>query len=116
MKNLLVLFLSISLAYTVMAKENETKKTKEAEIQSVVTISGIVHDAESKELLTGVEVRIEGTDLKAYTDFDGTFTFNNLTPGDYKLVTNYISYQRYNEVLKVDAKQNKVEIKLASSK
>jgi flagellar basal body-associated protein FliL len=116
MKNLLVLFLSFTMTIAVIAKENETKKTVKAESQSGITLFGIVHDVESKELLTGVEVRIEGTDLKAYTDFDGTFSFNNLTPGDYKLVTNYISYQRHNELLKVEAKQNKVEIKLASSK
>jgi hypothetical protein len=100
----------------VMAKENETKKTTETESQSVVTLSGTVLDSESRESLTGVEVRIEGTDLKTYTDFDGSFSFSQLNPGEYKLVTNYISYQKHSEVLKINTKQNQLEIKLTSSK
>ena len=41
-----------------------------------------------------------------YTDFDGKFTFENIKPGEYKLVTNYISYKKGTEILKVNNKEN----------
>jgi hypothetical protein len=56
------------------------------------TITGVVLDKTTGESLTGVEVRMEGTDLKTYTDFDGKFVFENVKAGEYKLMANYISY------------------------
>jgi hypothetical protein len=56
------------------------------------TITGVVLDKTTGESLTGVEVRVEGTDLKTYTDFDGKFVFENVKAGEYKVMANYISY------------------------
>ncbi|NLX73605.1 MAG: carboxypeptidase-like regulatory domain-containing protein [Bacteroidales bacterium] len=56
-------------------------------------ITGIVLDKTTGEALTGVEVRVEGTDLKTYTDFDGKFVFDGVKAGEYKVKANYISYQ-----------------------
>ncbi len=56
------------------------------------TITGVVLDKTTGESLTGVEVRVEGTDLKTYTDFDGKFVFENVKAGEYKVLANYISY------------------------
>ena len=53
--------------------------------------------------------------MKTYTDLDGNFTFKNVKPGEYKVVTNYISYQKKTEVLNVTANDNKLQIKLQSS-
>lgn len=71
------------------------KKAEAAEPAPVVTnsITGIVLDGATGEALTGVEVRVEGTDLKAYTDFDGKFVFEGIQPGNYKICTSYISYK-----------------------
>ncbi|GAO28352.1 beta-sandwich domain-containing protein [Geofilum rubicundum] len=52
----------------------------------------MVLDKTTGESLTGVEVRVEGTDLKTYTDFDGKFVFENVKAGEYKVMANYISY------------------------
>ncbi len=56
------------------------------------TISGVVLDKTTGESLTGVEVSVEGTNLKTYTDFDGKFVFENVKAGEYKVMANYISY------------------------
>jgi len=65
--------------------------------------------------LVGVEVKIEGTDMKTYTDFDGNFSFNNLKPGEYKVVTSYISYQKKTDVVNISSKENNLKVKLEAS-
>jgi hypothetical protein len=116
MKKLLIVFLSFTLSLAAIAKEKESRKSAESTSSAHVALSGTISDSGSGELLAGVEVKIEGTDLKTYTDFDGNFSFKNITPGEYKLVTNYISYQKSTENLKVDGKQNQIEIKLENPK
>jgi hypothetical protein len=53
--------------------------------------------------------------LKTYTDFDGNFTFNNVKPGEYKVVANYISYKPGAEKLEASAKNNELKLKLQPS-
>lgn len=115
MKKLAIIFLLALTVLAVNAKEKD-KKTVDAENAATLVLSGTVADQNSGESLVGVEVKLEGTDLKTYTDFDGKFTFKNVKPGEYKLVTNYISYQKQTEVLEVNSKQNDLEIKLQASK
>ena len=57
------------------------------------TIEGIVIDEISGETLVGVEVFIEGADLKTYTDFDGNFSFKNIGVGEYSIFAKLISYR-----------------------
>ena len=112
----LLFFASVVFAGNDKGVENK-KETVPAEAQALaMVITGKVVDQVTGEALTGVKVAIEGSDLKAYTDFDGSFSFSQLSPGEYKVVTNYISYQKHSQVLKVDTKQSQVEIKLTSSK
>jgi hypothetical protein len=115
MKKILIGFISIMLAVAVTANEKEGKTAADTDNAATVALSGTVLDSNSGELLVGVEVQIEGTDTKTYTDFDGNFSFDNMKPGEYKLVTNYISYNKTTETLKVDAKENQVKIKLENS-
>lgn len=112
MKKLLIGFLSIMLAVAVTANEKEGKTATNSDNSSTVALSGTVFDSTSGELLVGVEVKIEGTDTKTYTDFDGNFTFDNVKPGEYKLVANYISYKSSVETLQLNGKENQVKIKL----
>jgi hypothetical protein len=56
-------------------------------------ISGVVVDQLTGEALTGVEVQVEGTELKTYTDFEGQFAFDQLKAGEYKVKANLISYE-----------------------
>jgi hypothetical protein len=112
MKKLLIGFLSFMLVLTIAAEEKEVKTNTASENAAAVMLSGTVTDSGSGELLVGVEISIENTGVKTYTDFDGKFTFENITPGEYKLVANYISYNKRIEELTLDAKENKVNIKL----
>jgi hypothetical protein len=85
-------------------------------VQSV-TLMGKVVDFTSGESLTGVEVSIEGTDFKAYTDFDGNFEFKDVKPGNYNVIASYISYNNsLVENFKAEKAENKVDIKLQASK
>jgi len=57
------------------------------------SIEGVVVDELSGETLAGVEVSIEGTNLKTYTDFDGNFTFGNISVGEYSICAKLVSYK-----------------------
>lgn len=107
-------FASILALFTIVAVAKEkNSKPVEAEL-ATVEISGSVADNLSGESLVGVEVKLEGTDLKTYTDFDGKFSFN-VKPGEYKVVANYISYQKKTEVLNLSENKNELKINLQTS-
>ena len=114
MKKITILFMLVLTVFALNAKENESKAT-DTESNATTVLTGTIADENSGESLVGVEVKIEGTDLKTYTDFDGNFSFKNVKPGEYKLVTNYISYQKKTEVLNITAQENNLKIKLQSS-
>lgn len=114
MKKIAIIFLLALTVIAVNAKGTD-EKSSDTESNSTALITGTVADLKSGEALVGVEVKIEGTDLKTYTDFDGNFAFKNVKPGDYKLVANYISYQKKTEELHLSAKENELTIKLQSS-
>ena len=83
---------------------------------AVVSLSGNVIDEISGEALVGVEIKIEGSDTKTYTDFDGHFVISNLKAGQCKLVTSYTSYNKNEKTLLVNSKTNQVKIELQASK
>ena len=116
MKKILIGFLSLMLTIAVTAKENETKNSTATDNAATIVLVGSISDANSGESLVGVEVKIEGTDLKTYTDFDGNFTFTNIKPGECKIVANYISYKPVTKTLEASAKNNELELKLQPSK
>ena len=113
MKRIVLGLLLIFMILGVNAKEKEGNPV-DAENTASVVLTGSVADEKSGESLVGVEVKIEGTDLATYTDFDGNFSFENVKPGEYKLVTNYISYQKDTKTLDVSSENNEVKIKLQS--
>jgi len=115
MKKILIGFLSLMLTIAVTAKENEAKSASTTDNAASVVLVGSISDANSGESLVGVEVKIEGTDLKTYTDFDGNFSFNNVKPGEYKVVANYISYKPASETLEAGNKNNELKLKLQPS-
>ncbi|RQW08413.1 MAG: carboxypeptidase-like regulatory domain-containing protein, partial [Calditrichaeota bacterium] len=55
-------------------------------------IAGIVKDKNTGEPLIGVNITVEGTNLGASSDIDGSFIILNIPPGDYTLVAQYIGY------------------------
>jgi hypothetical protein len=116
MKKILIGIFALILTVAVSAKDKGEKLTIDNESTTTVALSGTVFDSDSGELLAGVEVQIEGTHTKTYTDFDGNFKFENIKPGEYKLVTSYISYNKKIETLKIDSQKNQVKIQLENSK
>lgn len=77
-----------------------------------VNLSGKVIDKSNQETLAGALIRIEGTDLETYTDFDGNFTISGLVPDTYKVKCSMISYSDIEEEIEIDQKSNNIEIKL----
>jgi len=117
MKKIAFSLLIACFALVSFAGNDENKNETETSAVSTATIqlSGVVTDKVSNEALVGVEIVIEGTNQKVYTDFDGKFTFSNLKPGEYNLVASYISYEK-NIVEHLDVKKdNLVAICLESS-
>lgn len=58
----------------------------------VMFVNGNVTDKSSHETLAGVEVRVKGTNIVAYTDFDGNFFLPDLPAGTYELEFHYLTY------------------------
>ncbi len=113
-KGIIVIFMILVVLGT-QAKEKENK-SKDSETATITALKGTVADEKSGEALVGVEIKLEGTDLKTYTDFDGNFSFNSVKPGEYKLVANYISYEKETELLDISSNENALKIKLHPSK
>jgi protocatechuate 3,4-dioxygenase beta subunit len=103
---LLILGVFMSVAsFAINDKDNS--KTNENTSTSVTNsvIKGQVIDKLTGDALTGVSVRLnDGTEV--FTDFEGTFVFENLNPGKYQIQTEYISYE--NVVLSNIACDNEV--------
>ena len=116
-KTIITLILAAAIGFAYANNEGaKSAEPAEAPLQSV-TLTGSVIDFTSGEALTGVEVKIDGTDIKAYTDFDGNFEIPDVKPGKYNLIASYISYNNsLVENLECEKKENEVNIKLQASK
>lgn len=115
MKKVIFAVLVALVATSAFAEKVENKTETKTEATGL-SIDGNVVDEVSGEALVGVEVKLEGSDQKVYTDFDGHFVINNVKAGDCKLVASYISYNKDEKILKLDSKTNQVKIKLQASK
>lgn len=115
MKKLIVVCIVLGMAWGASGKEKSGKINKDVSA-TATSIAGVIIDSASGEQLAGVEVRIGGTDLKTYTDFDGNFEFKGITPGEYQLITTYISYEKTTEELKLDARNEPLKIRLVNLK
>lgn len=115
MKNVIFALLVAFVSTTAFAEKVETKTEVKAEA-AVLSVSGNVIDEVSGEALVGVEVKVEGSDVKSYTDFDGHFILENLKAGQCKLVASYTSYSKTEKTFQINTKTNKVKIELQTSK
>jgi TonB-dependent starch-binding outer membrane protein SusC len=64
------------------------------------TVSGTVFD-ENNEPFVGATVVLEGTNYGAMSDAEGNYAIEGVKPGDYTLVVNYLSYDKFQQVIKV---------------
>ncbi len=117
-KQIITLLLVALVGFTFADNDGTAKKTTSAKTPAqTISITGNVNDFNSGESLAGVEVKIEGTDLKTYTDFDGNFSFENIKPGTYNIIASYISYNKsLIENFNVKKENKKLSIKLQASK
>jgi len=117
MRKLLLNLLFVAIVSVGVAENNKNKSDIPSKTDaSIVDLSGTITDDKTGESLAGVEVSLKGTDLKAYTDFDGKFSFKNVKKGQYDIISNYISYEKQMiQNVQIDQTKNKFEIKLKSS-
>lgn len=115
MKKVIFVVLIAFVALSAFAEKTESKTETKTE-STVLSLSGNVIDEISGEALVGVEVKVDGSDIKTYTDFDGHFVINNMKAGDCKLVASYTSYNKNEKLFNINAKTNQVKIELQASK
>jgi hypothetical protein len=108
--------LLVAFATTTAFAEKTDSKVETKSETAILSLSGNVIDEVSGEALVGVEVKIDGSDQKAYTDFDGHFVIDNLKSGECKLVASYTSYNKNEKTFTMNAKSNQVKIELHTSK
>lgn len=59
------------------------------------SISGVITDAKTAEVIIGANVVIQGTTIGAATDIEGKFIINNVKPGTYNLAVSFITYKTH---------------------
>lgn len=58
------------------------------------SVKGKVIDKETKEGLLGANIYIKGTNLGASANLDGSYTIQNIKPGEYTFEVSYIGYEK----------------------
>ena len=56
-------------------------------------LSGYVVEASTGEPLVGALINIKGLEKEYFTDFEGRFNINSLTPGRYDIEISYLSFE-----------------------
>jgi hypothetical protein len=77
------------------------------------TITGVVTSAESKKPLPRASVFLSNSKTGTATTENGTFTLNDIRPGQYTLVVSILGYEEYNKVIMVGSEPIKLNIELA---
>jgi hypothetical protein len=112
--SIVIVGLVLIIGNNVFAEGNDATAAANAK----ASISGKVLDIKTGESLAGVAISIEGTNIKVYTDLDGSFSVDGITPGNYNLILSLISYKNSlveNIKLNPSSKEN-INIKLDAVK
>ncbi len=105
---LAVFFFSGAMLFASNKEKPNTKKL-------TTVVSGTVVDKTSGEYLAGVAIKIEGTNIIVYSDFDGKFQIPGIKPGSYKIESELISYKQKIKEIKVDlSSESEVKLRLES--
>jgi hypothetical protein len=102
-----LLVLSTSLATGTGKKD----KSKSADTNAPVSISGTVTDSNTGEALAGVLIKVGDSGTSVYSDFEGNFEIM-VTPGDYVLSTALISYEPAELKVKTSEPKNNLTISM----
>ena len=111
MKNLIKSLAIVCLSGIITLNIQAGEKEKPAANSVSITLSGQVIDKESGEALTGVAIVMENSDKVVYSDFEGYFSFVNVTPGEYKLKAMYVSYEDEEKMIKSNAGSKSLNVK-----
>ncbi len=65
-----------------------------------LTLSGVIKDGQSQELLSFASVRVEGTTMGANSNLDGEYSLN-LAPGKYTISVKYAGYKPYLDSIEI---------------
>ncbi|QRR01275.1 TonB-dependent receptor [Dyadobacter sandarakinus] len=57
------------------------------------TVRGTIKDAKTKDPLIGATVLVEGTEIGAAAEVDGSFVLNNVPAGTHKVIISFVSYK-----------------------
>jgi hypothetical protein len=90
MKKLLVVLVLALVLSNIWAIEPEGKVVP---AKNSTQIAGKVTDGTTGEALAGVSLKIKGSDITTYTDLDGNFKIEGVTPGTYNIDVDYVSYR-----------------------
>jgi len=71
-------------------------------VQGQQSISGVITDQQSKEILPGATLEIKGQGLGVSTNAAGYYEFNNLPVGEYKVVVHLLGYELLESTMHVD--------------
>lgn len=111
MKKILSIALLALASVSMFAADNAAPEVKAAPaVVSTVKVNGIVADKQSKELLAGATITVNGQ--KIYSNLDGQFSLSNIENGKVKVTVSLISYE--DQSFEVDATQAstlKIELK-----
>ncbi len=103
-----IVSVSFFLALDVYGADKEKPAAKDAGL----TLTGQVIDKESGEVLTGVAVQIESSGEVAYSDFEGYFSFEQVSPGEHLLKASYVSYELKETLVTSKEKNGNVQVML----
>lgn len=81
-------------------------------VTGIIYVSGSVTDHNTNESLAGVEVRVQGTDIVTYTDFNGNYFLPELKAGTYTLEFKYPTYSQTSVVATGDQRDNQLNVEL----
>jgi hypothetical protein len=95
MKKILLIVFALMMITTsnIMADNNPVATKNNNETAQFSSIQGRIIDKSTGEPLAGVTIKIEGTNLEVYSDFEGNFSFQNITPGIFNLKVSLVSYK-----------------------
>ena len=90
------LFCLLVISTNASARNGEPVSNSASELSANTSkVSGRIIDKQTGEGLAGALVKLNGNNIKAYTDLDGNFTLEKLLPGQYDIIVSYISYDTH---------------------
>ncbi|OFY19191.1 MAG: hypothetical protein A2W98_01780 [Bacteroidetes bacterium GWF2_33_38] len=114
-KVFLILAVCLSTVVSVVAENEKDERTSE-NLALTTNVSGVVIDKITGEALVGVAVELAGTNMVAYTDFEGNFEIKGVSPGNHIMNISYISYGDENMPIEIKCnKTNKIKIEIADT-